>query len=107
MDFGDPIFLFLFIEVIVVLALLGFFLRKPRLAVVSAPPYAVRRDLAYRIRSIGYPVEVAKDVLRIRITLEDSADGHVRVGMTGKGQEAYRKIVQWIYEVVQGRPPET
>jgi len=41
------------------------------------------------------------------VTLEDSADGHVRVGMTGKGQEAYRKIVQWIYDVVQGRPPAT
>src|SRR2546425_1587548 len=41
------------------------------------------------------------------VFLEDSADGHVRVGLTGKGQEAYRKIVQWIFEVVQGRFPPT
>ena len=41
------------------------------------------------------------------VFLEDSADGHVRVGLTAKGQDAYRKIVQWISEVVQGRMPGT
>ncbi len=41
------------------------------------------------------------------VYLENSADGHVRVGLTGKGQDAYRKIVQWISEVVQGRMPGT
>jgi len=39
------------------------------------------------------------------VRLEDSADGHVRVSLTAEGQEAYRKIVQWISEVVQGRMP--
>ncbi len=37
--------------------------------------------------------------------LEDSADGHERVALTPKGREAYRKLVQWINEVVEGRFP--
>lgn len=39
------------------------------------------------------------------VHIEDSADGHVRVSLTSKGQEAYRKIAQWISEVVHGRMP--
>ncbi len=35
--------------------------------------------------------------------LESSADGHERVALTPKGREAYRKLVQWINEVVEGR----
>jgi len=41
------------------------------------------------------------------VYLENSADGHVRVGLTRKGRAAYGKIVQWIFEVVQGRFPQT
>ena len=37
--------------------------------------------------------------------LEPSADGHERVSLTPRGHEAYRKIVQWINEVVRGGPP--
>lgn len=36
------------------------------------------------------------------VELENSADGHERVSLTPKGREAYRKIVQWINEVVRG-----
>jgi len=39
------------------------------------------------------------------IALEDDADGRVRVTLTERGREAYRKITQWISEVVQGRMP--
>jgi predicted transcriptional regulator len=39
------------------------------------------------------------------VRLEDSADRHVRVALTARGQEAYRKIAQWISEVVLGRLP--
>ena len=39
--------------------------------------------------------------------LEDSADGHERVALTPKGRDAYRKLVQWINEVVEGRFPGT
>jgi predicted transcriptional regulator len=39
------------------------------------------------------------------VALENSTDGHVRVALTEKGREAYRKITQWIYEVVLGHTP--
>jgi predicted transcriptional regulator len=38
-------------------------------------------------------------------TLENSADGHEKVKLTPKGEEAYRKLVLWINEVVRGREP--
>ena len=37
------------------------------------------------------------------VALQDEPDDHVRVALTEKGREAYRKIAQWISEVVQGR----
>lgn len=39
------------------------------------------------------------------VELENSDDGHVRVRLTATGQEAYRKIVQWINEFVRGGLP--
>jgi predicted transcriptional regulator len=39
------------------------------------------------------------------VSLENSADGHERVALTQKGHEAYRQLVQWIHEIVQGRVP--
>ncbi len=39
--------------------------------------------------------------------LENSEDGHERVALTPKGREAYRKLVQWINEVVEGRFPRS
>ena len=41
------------------------------------------------------------------VSLENASDGHERVTLTAKGYEAYRKLVQWIHEVVQGRAPGT
>jgi len=41
------------------------------------------------------------------VSLENASDGHERVALTPKGHEAYRKLVQWIHEVVQGRAPGT
>ena len=45
--------------------------------------------------------------MRIRglVSMESSADGHDRVVLTAKGHEAYRKLVQWINEVVRGQMP--
>ncbi len=43
---------------------------------------------------------------RSLVVLENSPDGHERVALTPKGYEAYRKLVQWINEVVRGRLPE-
>lgn len=39
------------------------------------------------------------------VALEEGADGHARVALTADGREAYRKVVQWVNEVVHGRPP--
>jgi predicted transcriptional regulator len=39
------------------------------------------------------------------VSLESSDDGHVRVALTREGGEAYRRVVQWINEVVRGRMP--
>ncbi len=39
------------------------------------------------------------------ITMENSADGRERVALTPKGHEAYRRLVQWINEMVHGRMP--
>jgi len=43
---------------------------------------------------------------RSLVVLENSAGGHERVVLTPKGREAYRKLVQWIREVVQRRMPD-
>ena len=37
--------------------------------------------------------------------LENSSDGHEKVVLTPKGEEAYRKLVQWINDVVRERNP--
>ncbi len=39
------------------------------------------------------------------VSVENSPDGHERIVLTQKGHESYRKIVQWINEVVHGRMP--
>ena len=39
------------------------------------------------------------------VSLENASDGHERVVLTPKGREAYRKLVQWIHEVVHGPAP--
>lgn len=85
MEWADVSFLLvLFGGAILFLAILAIWiLRKPRLAVVSAPPEAVRRDLAYRIRTTGHPVEVVKDVLRVRIDSLAALKLHVRASPRG------------------------
>jgi predicted transcriptional regulator len=38
-------------------------------------------------------------------SLENAPDGHERVALTPRGADAYRKLVQWINEIVHGRAP--
>ncbi len=40
------------------------------------------------------------------LSVENVPDGHERVALTAKGYEAYRKLVQWINDVVRGEMPE-
>jgi predicted transcriptional regulator len=44
-------------------------------------------------------------VVKGLVVLQDDPDGHEQVSLTAKGGDAYRKLVQWIYEVVLGRTP--
>jgi hypothetical protein len=70
---------FLFLALLIVVALW-----KPLLATIPADPEAVSRDLAYRLRANGYPVEVAKGgVLKIRIGSLAALKLHVRSGVAG------------------------
>lgn len=39
------------------------------------------------------------------IAPDTANDGHERLRLTPKGEEAYRKLVQWINEVIHGRMP--
>src|SRR6266581_214083 len=48
---------------------------------------------------------VARILDRGLVALENSPEGHERVILTPKGYEAYRRLVQWINEVVRGLPP--
>ena len=36
------------------------------------------------------------------VSIENSPDGHERIVLTAKGHDAYRRLVQWINEVVHG-----
>ncbi len=38
------------------------------------------------------------------VALENSPEGQERVALSSKGYEAYRRLVQWINEVVRGGP---
>lgn len=44
---------------------------------------------------------VSKELVR----LESNPDGHERVLLTAKGADAYRRLVQWVNDVVHGRMP--
>lgn len=44
-------------------------------------------------------------VARDLIAFEAVDDGHERLRLTPKGEEAYRKLVQWINEVIHGKMP--
>ena len=66
---------------------------KTRLQVASRVNYDVfRRYLAWMTE-------------RGLVALENSLDGHERITLTPKGLEAYRKLVQWINEIIHERPP--
>lgn len=39
------------------------------------------------------------------IAMETSGDGHERLHLTTKGEESYKKLVQWINEVIHKKMP--
>ena len=40
------------------------------------------------------------------VSIENAAGGHERITLTPKGHEAYRRLVQWVNEVVHQRMPQ-
>jgi predicted transcriptional regulator len=66
---------------------------KTRLQTASNVNYDVFRRYA------GWMVD------RGLIALESSNDGHERIRLTPKGEEAYRKLVQWMNEVIHNKMP--
>ncbi|OGS42017.1 MAG: hypothetical protein A3K67_00165 [Euryarchaeota archaeon RBG_16_62_10] len=39
------------------------------------------------------------------VSVENCEDGHERISLTPKGLEAYRKLVQWVNEVIHRKGP--
>ncbi|MBE0517956.1 MAG: hypothetical protein IH630_01865 [Thermoplasmata archaeon] len=66
---------------------------KTRLQVASRVNYDVFRKYASWMCDRGL------------IASEDSNDGHERLSLTPKGEESYKKLVQWINEVIHQKQP--
>ena len=67
------------------------------------PMLKTRLQLASRVNYDVFRRYVSWMSDRGLVSIENSSDGHERVGLTPKGEEAYRKLVQWINEVIHGR----
>ena len=64
-------------------ALVTVFLRRPRLAIAQAPPEAVLRDIAFRLRASGMAVEESGRFLRVPIGSLSALKVHTRARPTG------------------------
>lgn len=84
MAFPDPTLVLFFGGVALFLTVLVLWLLwKPLLVAVPAPPDAVRRDVAYRLRATGLTVDTATKVLRVKIDSLSALKLHVRPGPQG------------------------
>lgn len=69
------------------------------------PMLKTRLQVAANVNYDVFSRYLAWTIDRGLVVLRPSADGHDRVALTPKGQEAFRRLVQWINEVVHGRVP--
>ena len=67
------------------------------------PMLKTRLQVASRVNYDVFRKYVSWMSERGLVSLESSEDGHERVTLTPKGAEAYRKLVQWINEVIHQR----
>lgn len=67
------------------------------------PMLKTRLQVASRVNYDVFRKYVSWMSERGLVSLENSEDGHERVMLTPKGAEAYRKLVQWINEVIHKR----
>jgi len=72
----------------------------------NAPMLKTRLQVAANVNYDVFSRYLAWMLAKGLVSLENSPDGHERVALTAKGYEAYRRLVQWINEVVRERPPE-
>ena len=68
----------------------------------DAPMLKTRLQVAANVNYDVFTRYLSWLLARGLVVLENSPDGHERVALTPKGHEAYRKLVQWINEVVRG-----
>ena len=67
------------------------------------PMIKTHLQLASRVNYDLFSKYLAWMVDRDLVELVASEDGHERVQLTAKGEESYRKLVQWINEVIHRR----
>ncbi|HEY4705156.1 MAG TPA: winged helix-turn-helix domain-containing protein [Thermoplasmata archaeon] len=72
----------------------------------NAPMLKTRLQVAANVNYDVFSRYLAWMLAKGLVSLENFPDGHERVALTAKGYEAYRRLVQWINEVVRERPPE-
>ncbi len=74
-----------------------------RLWRVEEPMLKTRLQIASRVNYDLFRRYTSWMTDRGLIVFENCDDGHERISLTPKGEEAYRKLVQWINEVIHGR----
>jgi predicted transcriptional regulator len=70
----------------------------------NRPMLKTRLQLASKVNYDVFRKYVSWMCERGLITPENSDDGHERLSLAPKGEEAYRKLVQWMNEVIHQRP---
>ncbi len=71
----------------------------------DAPMVKTRLQVAANVNYDVFSRYLGWMVQRGLASLENASDGHNRVALTPKGREAYRRLVQWVNEVVHGKAP--
>lgn len=71
----------------------------------DAPMLKTRLQVATKVNYDVFSRYLGWMLSRGLVSLENSPDGRERVVLTPRGHEAYRKLVQWIHEVVHGKEP--
>jgi len=71
----------------------------------DAPMVKTRLQIAAQLNYDVFSRYLSWMLAKGLVTLESNPGGRERVALTGKGADAYRKLVQWVNDVVHGRMP--
>ena len=74
-----------------------------RLWRADAPMVKTRLQVAANINYDMFSRYLDWMIAKGLVGLEQNPDGHERVVLRPKGEEAYRKLVQWVNEIVRGK----